>query len=107
MSLYIYLEMPKGHVVYHNNITHNLASMAEAAGIYQHLWHPEGIGVKAAFELIAPLTEGLKKLKADPEHFSQFDAPNKWGMHKHFVPFVEAVLAACVAHPKAVVEACR
>lgn len=92
---------------YTANITHNLGRMAEAAGIDKHLWRPEEIGITKAEQLIVPLSAGLERLKADPVHFKQFNAPNGWGLYKHFVPFVEGYLAACLEHPEATVHASR
>ncbi len=93
--------------VYSANITHNLGPMATAAGIYSHLWRPEEIGIETAGDLIAPLQEGLAKLKADPDEFAKYNSPNGWGMYEHFVPFVENYLNACMAYPAAKVDADR
>jgi len=87
------------HSVYNANITHNLGTMAEAAGIYKHLWRPEELNINKAKDLIKPLTEGLKKLKDDPGHYKEFDSPNGWGLYIHFVPFVENYLQACIDNP--------
>lgn len=92
---------------YDSNITHNLGEMADKAGIYKHLWRPDEINIKYASELIEPLEKGLKKLKADPDYFKQFDASNGWGMYIDFVPFVEEYLDACVKNPDAIVKASR
>src|SRR3990172_2778745 len=54
--------------LYSANITHNLGKMAKEAGIYEHLWRPDELGIWNAGELILPLADGLAKLKADPEH---------------------------------------
>lgn len=43
--------------LYWANITHNLNSMAGAAGIYQHLWRPEEVGVTKARQLIRAADE--------------------------------------------------
>lgn len=107
MSLDVYLTAVRPKEVYSSNITHNLGAMAKEAGIYMHLWRPEEIGITKAEQLIAPLTEGLAKLKADPAHYSTFNAPNKWGLYEHFVPFVEQYLAACVENPDAEVTVWR
>ena len=53
------------------------------------------------------IEEGLRLLKAEPERFKRFDSPNGWGTYKHFVPFVEKVLAACREYPDADVSADR
>jgi len=81
--------------------------MAEAVGIYKHLWRPEEIGIKVAGELIEPLRDGLKKLKEDPQKYKEYDSPNGWGTYKYFVPFVEDYLNACVEYPDALIEVSR
>lgn len=101
MSLDVHLEAVRPTEVYWANITHNLGAMAEAAGIYKHLWRPEEVGVKTAADLIGPLCDGLAALKADPVKFSMHNAPNGWGKYEHFVPFVEKLLEACRANPDA------
>jgi hypothetical protein len=81
--------------------------MALEAGIYQHLWRPEELGITKASELIAPLSAGLDLLKSDPVRFKVFDSPNGWGMYDHFIPFVESYLTACKLNPNATVEVSR
>jgi hypothetical protein len=81
--------------------------MAEAAGIYKHLWRPEEIGITRAQELIEPLTNGLALLKSDPERFKGFDSPNGWGLYVNFVPWVENYLNACVEYPDAEISVSR
>lgn len=90
-----------GECLYEANITHNLTRMAEAAGIYKHLWRPEEIGITKAEQLIAPLTEGLAKLQANPVHYAQFNASNGWGLYEQFVPWVSRYLEACQEFPNA------
>ncbi len=109
MSLDVWLsyEVEPGETstVYDANITHNLGGMADAAGIYQALWRPEEVGITQAGQLIEPLMAGLEKLRADPAHFAQFNAPNGWGRYEHFVPFVEKYLEACTRYPHATIGA--
>lgn len=93
--------------VYSSNITHNLGKMANEAGIYKHLWRPDEIGITDAIDLIAPLDCGLALLKAKPEHFRQFNAPNGWGLYEHLVKFVSEYLTACKDNPKAKVRVSR
>jgi hypothetical protein len=93
--------------LYTANITHNLNKMAEEAGIYQHLWRPEELGITKAKELIGPLEAGLAKLKSDPEHYEQFNSSNGWGLYKHFVPFVENYLQACKDYPESTIDISR
>lgn len=89
------------------NITHNLGTMAEKAGIYQHLWRPEELGITKAGELIEPIRMGLLDMKARPEYYRQFDSPNGWGRYDHFVPWIEEYLRACINYPDAVIRISR
>lgn len=89
------------------NITHNLGPMAEAAGIYDHVWRPEEIGVQRASQLIAPLRTGLERLRAEPERFLAMDAANGWGRYVDFVPWLEEYIAACEQYPEALVRVSR
>jgi len=101
MSLDFYLERVQPTVVFDRNITHNLTTMADEAGIYNVLWRPSEHGYTKAEQIIEPLREGLKLLEAEPERFKKYSSPNGWGMYEHFVPFVKAVLAACEEYPDA------
>lgn len=106
--------------VYWANITHNLGTMANEAGIYEALWRPyrlkpnydttmdydaerkfESENPSTAKEIIEILEKGLAYLKARPEHFKKFNASNGWGLYEHFVPFVERYLEACKENPEA------
>lgn len=80
--------------------------MATAAGIYEHLWHPDEIGITKAGQLIEPLQAGAKELMARPSYFETFNASNGWGMYVHFLPFVARILEACIEHPDADVSTC-
>lgn len=93
--------------VYWANITHNLNKMAGEAGIYEHLWRPDEIGITKAAELIEPLRAGLALLKSDPSRFKKFNPENGWGTYEGLVAFVEKYLAACEEYPAAVVRVSR
>lgn len=87
--------------VFYANITNNLTRMADAAGIYHVLWYPEKVGATKAHQLIEPLTEGLARLKADPDEFKKYNPKNGWGNYEGLVDFVERYLAACIENPEA------
>lgn len=89
------------------NITHNLNTMAGAAGIYEHLWRPEEIGITTARQLIEPLRAGLDQLVCYPERFKQHNPENGWGTYDGLVRFVREYLAACVTNPDATVRVSR
>ena len=56
------------NTVFSANITHNLNTMADEAGLYQYLWRPEEVEVEKAGELIEPLEQGLAHLTSNPDH---------------------------------------
>jgi hypothetical protein len=93
--------------VYWRNITHNVGAMAKAAGVYQHLWRPDEIGIVRASQLIEPLQAGLDRLKADPGRFAALNPPNGWGSYGGLIEFIEDYLAACEQHPDARVSVSR
>jgi hypothetical protein len=92
---------------YDANITHNLNRMAAAAGIYEHLWTPDEIGVTRANQLIEPLRAGLALMRSDPARFKTFDASNGWGTYEQFIPWIQSYLDACERYPDAEVSASR
>ena len=89
------------------NITHNLNRMADAAGIYEHLWRPDEIGITMARQLIVPLRDGLARLQAEPARFLPMNPPNGWGTYEILVDFVNRYLAACEQWPDATVRVSR
>ena len=107
MSLDVYLTATVPHVVYADNITHNLNEMAGAAVLYVALWEPQNLDITKAKQLIVWLRDGLDRLKAEPERFKAFNPPNGYGNYEGLVEFVEAYLAACEAHPEAEVSVSR
>ena len=100
MSLDIYLMEP----VYSANITHNLTTMAKAAGIYDQLWRPEDNGIWYAGNLIDPLREAIKAMESSPTYYKTFDSDNGWGTYEDFLPWLKELLDACEANPDARVE---
>lgn len=93
--------------VYSANITHNLNDMAEEAGIYQHLWRPEELGITKARQLIEPLSIGLSLLRRFPDQFKKHNPLNGWGSYDGLVGFVADYIEACCEWPDANVEASR
>ena len=93
--------------VFSANITHNLAEMAGKAKIYKHLWRPEELEIKFACELIAPLWEGLQRLKDSPEEFKKFNPTNGWGTYEGLISFVERYWEACIRYSDALIDVSR
>ena len=107
MSLDVYLKVIAPTTIYQDNITHNLGKMAREAGIYQHLWRPEELGIKRAGELIDALRAGLELLESDPERFRKLNPENGWGSYDGLCRFVYSYLSACRENPDADIEANR
>lgn len=93
--------------VYSANITHNLRKMASEAGLYEHLWRPDEIGIAKASQLINPLSVGLSTLKRYPERFKKYNPENGWGNYQGLISFVENYLEACRQFPDADVSVWR
>ncbi len=93
--------------VYSSNVTHNLNTMADKAGIYEACWRPEEIGITKAGQLVPLLRDGLAKLRSEPGHYSQFNPKNGWGNYEGFVQWVASYLDACEQHPEAEVSVSR
>ena len=96
------------HVTFFDaNVTHNLNKMAKEAGIYDHLWRSDEIGIYHAEELISPLSVGLQKMKSNPERFKKFNPPNGWGTYDLFLPWIEKYIEACKRYPKTLIYISR
>ncbi len=93
--------------VFDYNITHNLGTMAREAGIYQHLWRPEELGITKANQLIVPLRAGLELLRSDRPRFEEFNPDNGWGNYDGLVRFVSNYADACEKYPEAEIEVSR
>lgn len=88
-------------------ITHNLAAMAQEAGIHMALWRPDEIGITRADQLIDPLQAGLALLEDDPDRFRKFNPDSNWGTYDVLVEFVKAYLEACELYPMSEVHVSR
>lgn len=93
--------------VYSGNITHNLTTMADKAGLYYPLWLPEEKQLYVAKDLILPLTRGLKKLRDNPAGFKKYNPDNGWGNYYGLVRLVEDYLTACKEYPTAEIGVSR
>ena len=96
MSLDLYLHCPTcGHdETGGHNITHNVHEMAVQAGA--DCWEWEG---RLAGETLPELTAAIEALSARPEHFSQWNAPNGWGVVANLLRFLRAVRESAEQHP--------
>jgi len=108
MSLDVCLKhQPEEEYFFTLNITHNLVRMAKEAGVYQHLWRPEEIGITKAGELVEPLSVALRVMVADPGRFMQFNPKNGWGDYDGLLDFIKQYLVECICYPDAIIEISR
>lgn len=107
MSLDITLIAVRPTTVFERNITHNLAEMADKAGLYKCMWRPEEIGITEAGDLILLLEAGLEKLLSDPDYYKIFNPPNGWGSYDGLVDAVTEYLQACKDAPDAEIRVGR
>lgn len=93
--------------VYSVNITHNLGTMADKAGIYTALWRPEEEGWKVAKDIVPALESGLIQLVDRPDEFKKYNPENGWGSYDLLVDVVKSYLEACRKYPDAKIEVSR
>lgn len=114
--------------LYTDNVTHNLAKMADACGLYEVLWRPyrldpnwdpklekndkkeyefEKVIIIKAQDLIETMEKGLKELESNPVKYKEFNPDNGWGNYEGLVKFTKNYLKACKKYPKAIVETWR
>lgn len=107
MSLDVSLIALRPVEVFDYNITHNLAAMAIAAGIYKHLWRPDELGITRAVYLIEPLEAGLATIIASRESLEKLNPENGWGDYNNLLQFVANYLEACKGNPDAEIRVSR
>jgi hypothetical protein len=89
------------------NVTHSLAPMAYALGIYQAIWLPEEIEIETAKKMIPILEKALSKMMKDPEKYKAFNPDNGWGSFDGFYKFLGEYLFCCIQNPDAKIEVSR
>lgn len=107
MSLDFWLVKEMPVEVYEKNITHNLTSMAEAAGLYKVLWRPDENGYQYARDLIEPLEDGLVNLREGKESLLMHSPKNGWGTYEDLLNFAKECLEACREYPDAEIKTWR
>lgn len=107
MSLDFELISKNERVIFDANITHNLNTMADIAGIYKCLWMPNENGYVYAKDIIHPLAKGIYHMMKHPEYYKTFNPKNGWGNFDDFLPWLLRVLAACYEHKDAKIRVSR
>ena len=100
--------MYETNIVWHQNITHNLGTMAcnvpiEELTLYDHLWRPKKHGFESVTEEYRNgIVSGLTYLKNHKERLLQFEPPvdpeigTRWGNYDQLVSFCTS-LAQCLS----------
>lgn len=107
MGLSVYLTAERPVEVFEADITHNLTTMAEKAGLYMPLWRPEEIGVTHARDLSEHLEKGLKELRENKVELEKLNPENGWGSYENLLSLTKRYLEACNENPDAVITAER
>lgn len=86
--------------LYSGNVTYNVFKMYAEAGCRDAL---KAATDKKASELIEPLESGLAAMRADPDKYKALNPSNGWGSYEGAMKFLDELIAACRAHPKATI----
>ena len=101
MSLDIWTVGEDDEILVSKNITHNLNKMWTVAGVYDALYHSDGVPAK---EIIPELADGLERLKRDPYRFNPLSNPNGWGTYNQAVPWLEELIEELKGYPESIIH---
>ena len=107
VSLDVYLTETRPVEVFERNITHNLARMADAAGLYIPLGGPNCCRPRRRPNLSARSSLGFAVLKGDKWRFKRIRTGEWVGSYDGLVRFAESYLAACREYPDAQIRVSR
>lgn len=83
------------------NITHNLTPMWGKAGVYEALYESEGTRAQQWLDV---LRAGVADMEQKPAEYEALNALNGWGLYENALPWLRDWLAACEAHPLAIIH---
>jgi hypothetical protein len=107
MSLDIDFVAMRAQTIGSFNITHNMAAMAEEAGVYDCLWHGPENGYPRAADLICPVRAAITDMELRPGHYKRFNPENGWGSYDTFLSWLKRVHDMCRNNPDALIETGR
>lgn len=105
-------------VVYEATITHNLADMAMACGLYNPMWRPcklynvpdereSEFKYAEAGELADALRYGVKELESNPDKYKQFNPEDGQGTYEDLLRVAKDYLNHCDRYPYAEIKVSR
>lgn len=104
MSFWIYLydgdPAKEENEVFVSNMTINLSQMWWGAGIHDEIRKSSG---KKAKDVDEALTNGLRRMRADPEIYRKMSSPNGWGTYEQALKFLEELVRAVQCYPDATI----
>ena len=95
---------PFAKTLFDANITHNLGEMFGEAGVYEILWHGDGM---RAGDVIQKLKDARDWMQLEPARFKKHDAPNGWGLYEHALSFIDTVIKGCEENPDGIIYCSR
>ena len=101
MGLTVFLSEVQRVDIHSSSLTHNLAPMAKAAGLYAPLWRPEECGIISAEQLADAIRPGYIELRDNRDKYAKLDAKDGWGDYDGLVSFTESLLCKCENNPGA------
>lgn len=110
MSLDVNLMVIQPVPIHSQNITHNLAKMAQQVHVttdltlYDVLWNPKEKGFVFAGEIADHLDVGWNILLSEPNFYKQFNPENGWGSYDTLLTFVYNYRNKCWDNPNALIE---
>lgn len=93
--------------VWSTNITHNLAEMAQLAGLYEVMWQPHENSIDMAMSAIPHLESGIKLLVKDRKKMQKLNPENGWGDYDGLLGCAGEYLLMCRKYPSARIEVDR
>ena len=92
-------EREHGEKFYDGYLTHNLAPMAKACGLYDIFWSEH----KQTFaeEMLPQLKAGYLMLISNPVRFKKYNPENGFGSYDGFVEMLHGFIKICEENPKA------
>jgi hypothetical protein len=94
-------------IYFEENITHNLAKMAAACGLYEVMWTPDENSIKTGKDAIPYLISGLTDLLYCPGVYKEYEPSNHFGDYEDLLSTAELFLEACKKHPEGIIKASR
>lgn len=92
-------------LIWEGALTHNLAAMARACGLWEPMWGSAG-KEREASQVVEPIEQGLKRLRASQARLRKLEPSNGWGRWEDLEAVAVELLRQARAQPGAILIAC-